>query len=199
MSNMDLTGWHSLAERPKKNIHLSIGQVFACREPAILQTLLGSCVSTCLFDPATHVCGMNHILLPGKADLNSFNDTARYGINAMEVLINELAKLGALRSRLRAKVFGGGHVLASVAADRGPGQRNVEFVLEYLRLENIRVEGKDVGGPWTRVIQFHSDTFEVFVRKVRSSPGKAVELDEERFERQVAREVSEDTNVTLFD
>ncbi|RCK79095.1 MAG: Chemotaxis protein CheD [Candidatus Ozemobacter sibiricus] len=196
---MPIIAERSLRQYPPKVVNLHIGQLFACRERAVLRTLLGSCVSACLFDPVTKVCGMNHILLPGQADLQMFNESARYGINAMEVLINEMTKLGALRSRLQAKVFGGGHVLATVSTEKSPGLRNVEFVLEYLRLEGIPIKGQDTGGSWTRVIQFHTDTFEVFVKKIRSTATTAVMADEEKLHQTAATQAAQDTDITLFD
>jgi chemotaxis protein CheD len=111
----------------KEIIHVNIGQLHACRSGPILKTLLGSCVSACLFDPAARVAGMNHILLSTKADVQSFDASARYGIHAMEILINEMLKLGAKRSRLQAKAFGGGNVLQTTNNDNSPGQKNVGF------------------------------------------------------------------------
>ena len=89
-------------------ITLGIGGLHASRSREKISTVLGSCVSVCLFDPATSAGGMNHIFLPGNADLKVFNDSARYGINAMELLINKMLSLDARRRSLRAKVFGGG-------------------------------------------------------------------------------------------
>ncbi|MGH7767165.1 MAG: chemotaxis protein CheD, partial [Candidatus Binatia bacterium] len=92
-----------------KEVSIHIGGVFASRDPTVVRTVLGSCVSACLFDPLTNVGGMNHFMLPdGEPD---GDQPTRYGINAMEVLINEIMKLGGERRRLRAKVFGAGHVL----------------------------------------------------------------------------------------
>lgn len=71
----------------------------------VISTLLGSCVACCVWDPVVRIGGMNHMLLAvsGGRDTTS----ALSGINAMEVLINDLVKLGAVRSRMQAKVFGG--------------------------------------------------------------------------------------------
>ncbi len=196
---MPIIAERGLRQHPPKVINLHIGQLFACREGAVLRTLLGSCVSACLYDPLTRVCGMNHILLPGRADFQTFNESARYGINAMEVLINEMTKLGALRTRVQAKVFGGGHVLATVSVEKNPGLKNVEFVLEYLRVEGIPITAQDTGGTWTRVLEFHTDTFEVFVKKIRSSANQALAVDEERLQQTVASQAAQDTDITLFE
>jgi len=182
----------------KKFFHVNIGQLFVCREVAVIQTLLGSCISACLYDPAAKVCGMNHILLPGKADLQKFDDTARYGINAMELLINEMSKLGALRSRLKAKVFGGGHVLTTVPIDRSPGRKNVKFVMDYLNFEKIPLICKDTGGNWTRILHFHTDTFEIFVKKLQLSAKARLFAEEEKYSRMIKKNLAKAGDVTLF-
>src|SRR5580658_1868975 len=97
------------SRRPAHTASIHIGEIFASREPAVVRTVLGSCIAVCLRDPVAGVGGMNHFLLPygGHNELAS----ARYGIHAMELLINDCMKVGADRAKLEAKVFGGGHVL----------------------------------------------------------------------------------------
>jgi len=188
----------SFRDMSKKCVHLTIGQLFSSREPAILETLLGSCVSACLYDPIKRVGGMNHILLPGNVDFKIFNDSARYGINAMEILINEMMKIGAQRSRMTAKIFGGAHVLAGIPAESGPGAKNIEFVLQYLQAEKIALVGNDTGGSKTRIIQFHTDTHEVYVKKIQQCLVRNVLLEEERYRKSISEKVVRDADITMF-
>jgi len=185
----------------KEVIHVNIGQLHACRSGPVLKTLLGSCVSACLFDPVSRVAGMNHILLSTKADIKSFDSSARYGIHAMEILINEMLKLGAKRSRLQAKAFGGGNVLVTTNNENSPGQRNVEFLLDYLRFEKIPLLAYDFGGPWTRVLQFQTDSFEVFVKKTENRLRGETINEESRLQTQISKKPEEDEGgeITLFD
>src|SRR5208337_4972741 len=127
------------ADEMKRSICIHIGGFHASREPTIIETLLGSCVAACLYDPVARVGGMNHILLPGKADLDHFDNVARYAVNAMELLINRVMNLGGERYRLVAKVFGGALVLPAVSPENGVGIRNSEFVREFLKMEAIPV------------------------------------------------------------
>ncbi|MGA2401571.1 MAG: chemotaxis protein CheD [Syntrophobacteraceae bacterium] len=95
----------------RKLIRIHIGGLHASKEPAVIDTVLGSCVAVCLHDAVERIGGMNHILLPGEAELTHFDTSARYGINAMELLINTIATLGGNRRRIAAKAFGGAHIL----------------------------------------------------------------------------------------
>ena len=124
----------------KAAIH--VGEIYVGRKPTVVQTLLGSCVSVCLIDRTARIGGMNHILLPGKPDLHSFDASARYGVNAMEMLIGGIQRAGAARRRLEAKVFGGANVLTGLDKTFNPGFRNGAFVMEFLELEKIPVIGR---------------------------------------------------------
>ena len=144
------------------------GEYYATKDPTIIVTVLGSCVSVCLRDPITKIGGMNHFLLPNDEFVTTgeMNTSARYGTYAMELLINELLKMGADRNRLEAKVFGGGNVLQGLTV-HNIGERNSEFVLDYLKLENIPVLARDLLGPYPRKVYFFPDTGEVKVRKIK--------------------------------
>jgi chemotaxis protein CheD len=118
----------------KPIVKIHIGQYFASRDPAIIYTVLGSCISVCFFDPIARIGGMNHILHTGES-LFSSDDSARFGINAMELLINEMVGLGAIRSRLVAKVFGGGNILGlSPEYQQGIKNRRVSGTMSQMDL-----------------------------------------------------------------
>ena len=161
----------------KKRISIHIGQYHASREPAVIHTVLGSCVSVCLFDAQKRVGGMNHILLPGKADLKQYDWPARYGINAMELLINRIFELGGSKLRLTAKVFGGAHVIPAISSKNGMGNKNAAFALQFLKKEGIQVLNQDIGGSDSRKIFFHTDTGDVFLKRI--SPVLQVRLARE--------------------
>jgi len=131
------------------------GEYRVSRDPSeVLSTVLGSCVAVCLWDPSAKVGGMNHFLLPaapGQGDAKML----RYGAHAMEVLINEVLKLGARRKALQAKLFGG----ANVTDVLGPiGQANATFALTYLSDEDIPCIAKSLGGTQARRIVFRPVT-----------------------------------------
>ncbi len=154
--------------------------MFASSEPTVIQTILGSCVSVCLFDPVRKVGGMNHILLPGRIGLEKFDDATRYGIHAMEMLINSIMKLGSLRKNIISKVFGGAHLMRSIDKDMSAGPKNVRFVEEFLKLENILVKSKNTGGNIGRKIYFHTNTGDVFLKKLPNPQFEAVAREERR-------------------
>lgn len=119
------------------------------RPDDVIATVLGSCVAVCLFDPERGAGGMNHILLP---DLEG-SDGRRtlFGAHAMELLINDLLKLGCRKQALRGKLFGGARMIASLGR---AGAMNGEFADRYLASEGIPVESRSLGGTLARRVEF---------------------------------------------
>ena len=134
-------------------------------EGRVLATLLGSCVSACLYDWVKGIGGMNHFMLPDDGGRDTIGTSARYGTYAMEILINHLLKMGARRNRLEAKVFGGGAVMASLSSSN-VGARNAEFVLDYLKTEKIPIVAKDLLDSYPRKIYYFPDAGRVLVKKL---------------------------------
>ncbi len=145
------------------------GEYFATDEDMIIVTVLGSCVSACIRDTELGLGGMNHFMLPDadpdKDVSGPLSKAARYGSFAMEVLINHLLKMGARRSRLEAKVFGGGNVLPGFTK-MNVGQRNADFVLQFLRSEQIRVTARDLVDTCPRKVFFFPASGKVLVKRM---------------------------------
>ena len=129
------------------------GEYFAAATPTEITTGLGSCVAACLFDPQTRIGGMNHFMLPEAKD--AFG-SARYGVHAMELLINAVMKLGGDRRRLRAKVFGGSNVLCQRHTASDVGGQNCRFIRQFLETEKIPVAAQRLGGNEPLRVVFHS-------------------------------------------
>jgi len=145
------------------------GEYYVTRNDHMIVTVLGSCVGVCLRDRKTGYGGMNHFLLPGDMTLagDVMAESARYGNYAMELLINQLIKLGATRQTLEAKIFGGANLMQGLTLNN-VGQRNAEFTLDYLATENIAIVAEDLLDIYPRKVYFFPDTGKVLVRKLKT-------------------------------
>lgn len=124
----------------------------AREEDVVLTTVLGSCIAVCLIDPARRIGGMNHFLLGEPAYAAAAQDALqRYGIHAMEVLINALMAHGAERGRLRAHLYGGANIVRGLGRI---GSANANFARSFLEMEGITVSHEDVGGSTARRVEF---------------------------------------------
>ena len=144
------------------------GEYYYTPKNMVIVTVLGSCVSACIRDRVSGIGGMNHFMLPNdNSDTHGLlSASMRYGTYAMEILINELLKAGAKRENLEAKVFGGGHVLQGFIA-MNVGERNAQFVKDYLRTENIRIVAEDLEDAFPRKVYFFPRSGKVLVKKLR--------------------------------
>jgi chemotaxis protein CheD len=190
--------WHKDIDPDLEKRTIIAGELCVSREPVIIKTLLGSCVSVCLYDPGARVGGMNHILLPGSADMDQFNTSARYGVNAMDKLITRMLANGVDRKRLVAKVFGGAHILEQVDSKFSPGAGNVEFAFKYLETESIPVAGFNVAGFNPRRIYFNTGTGKVLMERVRRAEEKTISESERKLVERAARDVDKTGVVRWF-
>ena len=133
----------------------------------MLTTVLGSCVAACLWDASAGVGGMNHFLLP-HGRVGERTDILRYGVHAMELLVNALLNAGARRSALEAKLFGGAHLTGGFSV---AGRLNAEFATDFLDREGIAYRGGSMGGYAARRVEFWAVTGRARQRLVDDTDG----------------------------
>lgn len=168
------------------------GEYFVDNEDILVMTTLGSCIAACLWDRQAQIGGMNHFMLPEGA-----GDSGRYGSFAMELLINEMMKRGASKSRMEAKIFGGGAVIAGMNTIN-VGERNTNFVLDYLKTERIPVVSKDVMDVYPRKVCFLPHSGKAMVKRLAPTNTDAL-IQQDRVAAQKAQPVvSAGGSVDLF-
>ena len=136
--------------------------LYAEAEPRMVNTVLGSCISVCLFDSTNNIGGINHYMLPlwnGKGLASP-----KYGNIAITKLLQRMLDLGSTKEGLVAKVFGGANQTNSSI---GVGERNIQVAHEMLRELGIRVVAKSVGGSVGRKLNFNTSTGEVMMKYVK--------------------------------
>lgn len=175
------------------------GEYYATVRPMLIVTVLGSCVAACIRDKVSGIGGMNHFMLPSVGDLGKPAQTtsARYGVYAMEALINQLLEMGAERKNLEAKIFGGGNLINSFTVAK-VGERNAKFVRNYLKREHIPIVAEDLLDIYPRKIYFFPDQGTVKVKKlIRLHNGTIIQREQEHDKRMVDEEIANGT-VDLF-
>jgi chemotaxis protein CheD len=170
----------------REAIKILPGEFFVTTRDMLLVTVLGSCVAACIRDPERGIGGMNHFMLP-DGGAGAMSKSARYGGYAMELLVNELIKSGARRGALEAKVFGGGRVMASLSS-ANVGERNSEFVLDYLRQEGIPVLAQDLQDKHARKIYFFPRVGRVLVKKLERVNNDTLARREREYQERLARD-----------
>lgn len=182
-----------------KKINIHIGEYYSSSEPAIITTILGPCVAVCLNDTLKKIGGMNHILLPGQNSGKSDPGDARYAINAIELLINQMMKLGADRYRLKAKIFGGAQIFPFMKMEKAIGLTNIETVINFLKIENIPILNYNFGGHDPRKIYFYTETGDVLLQRIKSSEARKEFDDLKNKTRYLENKINEKGNVFYLD
>ena len=163
----------------------------------VIATLLGSCVAACLYDTEAGIGGMNHFLLPdaGPADRAGtlLSSGARYGVFAMESLINELLSAGARREQLRVKLFGGARVLPRLS---DVGRRNIEFARNFVSVEGLTLVGEDLGGEQPRKLIMYPESGRVLVRRLPQVESRTIAATDTHYLRRMDTPVA--GSVELF-
>ncbi len=153
----------------KAEHYLYPGLIFAQQETCMVTTVLGSCISVCLWDPVAKAGVINHYMLPlwNGDGLPS----PKYGSVAIPKLIERVMANGSRKEDLKAKVFGGGAIIQTSCGLLNVGERNITLAEDMLADENIPIISKDVGGNYGRRLIFCTASGEVLMKKVRSSIG----------------------------
>jgi chemotaxis protein CheD len=152
------------------------GEYFVSSEEIVVMTVLGSCIAACLWDGRARIGGMNHFMLP---DGDTGDGSGRYGSFAMELLINEMLKLGARRETIQAKIFGGAQVMAGFTT-MNVGERNTQFVQDYLSTERIPIVSQDVLDIHPRKVCFFPVTGKALVKRLAHSHPETLAVEERK-------------------
>jgi chemotaxis protein CheD len=157
-------------------------------------TVLGPCIAVCMRDPEAGVGGMNHFLLPESKQAEG-EASNRYGLWAMETLVNSLLKSGASRERLEVKVTGGGQIglYGSMVSFN-----NIAFIDRFLALEGLIPKARDVGGPHPRKVFYHPISGRLVVHKLPPLTKRGIYLKEAALSRLISKQPLSGT-VELFD
>ena len=167
------------------------GEFFVDTEDVLIQTTLGSCIAACLWDRTANVGGLNHFMLP-----EGNGESGRYGLFAMELLINEMMKRGASKGRMEAKVFGGGAVISGMTS-MNVGERNTNFVLDFLKTERIPVVSKDVMDVYPRKVCYLPRSGKAMVKRLAAA-SEAVLAQDRGAVQKVAPVASSGGSIDLF-
>jgi chemotaxis protein CheD len=151
-----------------KKHYLYPAGLFMNKDPYHITTILGTCVSVCLWDQSLKIGGINHFMLPlwngeGLA-------SPKYGNIAIEKLLEKMEQAGSQKKNIIAKVFGGKEETNATGNNCFRiGERNVEMAVDTLAEVKIRVIASSLGGPNGRKLQFFSNTGEVFMNFLKNN------------------------------
>ncbi|MGI6783825.1 MAG: chemotaxis protein CheD [Aminivibrio sp.] len=150
--------------------HVGMAEMTVVSSPESLVTLgLGSCIGLVLYDQTAKVAGMAHIMLPDSrgAKEKALEKPGKFADTAIPLLIEQVCRRGAVRSRLKAKMAGGSQMFALPGAQTdflAVGSRNSAETTEILKKMGISLVASDTGGNKGRTVEFSTQTWMLSVR-----------------------------------
>lgn len=175
-------------------IKVQPGAFCISKEKVVLTTVLGSCISACIYDPELKIGGMNHFMLPTSNMKDDGGRSMRYGLFAMEQLINGLLRLGSRRESLQLKLTGGGDMMQGITSI---GQQNIDFIKDYVAAEQLQVLAADFGGDQARKVAYFPQEGRMLVNRMDHRDDQRL-IEEERSYRQDVDCHLDDSDVELF-
>lgn len=151
-------------------VHVGMADLISAKHPATLTTLgLGSCIGLVLYDQTAKAVSMVHIMLPDSRDTKDLQKPGKFADTAIPLMLKELEALGALRSRLKAKLAGGAQMFSLPGKENSilaVGTRNSEVTLALLKKHGIPIIASDVGGNKGRSVEFNTETWAFTVKTI---------------------------------
>lgn len=153
-------------------IKVGMADLNVCRYPDNLTTLgLGSCIGACIYDPVTRIIGMCHYMLPDSTLIRNNQNIAKFGDTGIAETIARMERMGALRSRMVAKIAGGAQMFAvssgsAASATMKVGEKNAEAAKVNLKKLGIRLIAEDTGLNYGRTIEFYSEDGTLLIKAV---------------------------------
>ncbi|MCL2019868.1 MAG: chemotaxis protein CheD [Oscillospiraceae bacterium] len=135
-------------------------------EGNIVTYALGSCVGICLYDSASKIGGLSHIMLPDSKSViaGAATNRMKFADTAIPDMLTAMLKMGAVKTRIIAKIAGGSQMFATSSEKFNIGDRNVAAVKVALQSLGIRIAAQDTGSNYGRTVFFDTDTGAVKVK-----------------------------------
>ncbi|NMB02623.1 MAG: chemotaxis protein CheD [Firmicutes bacterium] len=153
-------------------VFVNMGQIQSAKSQGILTTVgLGSCIGVTVYDAQAQVGVMGHIFLPKSRPNDQDAPAGKYADTGIPAMIEEAVRLGAQKSRLKAKLAGGANLFPNLSVNSTSiGQQNIEAVTAHLKQEGIPIVGQDVAGSHGRKMRFFVENGLVTVTAIGKDP-----------------------------
>ena len=167
------------------------GEYYVTKNNETIATVLGSCVSVCIRDTRNGIGGMNHFMLPEKKgggasiSIRGNDNAARYGVYAMEHMMNDIIKYGGKKNNFEIKLCGGGRIIKSMT---DVGQQNIEFIKNFLDAEGYDVVKEDLGDIYPRKVRYNPITGRLLIKKLEDMHNNTIVERETQFKSKMARQ-----------
>ncbi|MBU0987036.1 MAG: chemotaxis protein CheD [Proteobacteria bacterium] len=155
-------------------VYLKAAELFVGQEPAVVSTVLGSCVAVTMFHRHLVVAAICHALLPTYSEKTAHNfngaERFRYVNRVIPEMVKQLQSYGAKPKEIEVKLFGGAEMFGRRDGERNThsvGAQNITAAVKGIESEGLQLKIADIGGLFGRKILFHTHTGEVLLKYLK--------------------------------
>jgi len=163
-------------EKPELSvITLKPAEMYVGTTPAVVSTILGSCVAVTMFNRRLGVAAICHALLPHPGDNEpcgaNYVESRKYVTCVIPEMAEKMRQYGIHPREIEVNLFGGTDTFSQrtgPASGHPVGRLNVKTALKVLEAEQLRLKTSHVGGVRGRKILFHTHTGEVLLKRLKN-------------------------------
>ena len=148
-----------------KEIYLEIGAFFWGGPNYRITTVLGSCVSICIWHPQKKIGGICHYAMPGYREKRRAKLNSRYGDDVIWMMLDKIKMSNTIPKEYVTKIFGGANVIINDNNILNIGQKNVIKAFERTKKAGFLINTQDVGGTKSRKLRFDLWSGDVWMKK----------------------------------
>ena len=154
------------------SLNLNPGEIYLGKGPAVITTILGSCVSVTMHHAKSGISAISHGQLPrcsmeGPCK-DSCPDRHKFVECSIETILNKFDTLGLNRLGIEVKIFGGSDMFGfqSSSISKSVGRENIEVAQKTIEDKGLKIAAGDIGGYQGRKIVFFAHTGDVFLKRI---------------------------------
>jgi chemotaxis protein CheD len=148
--------------QPGADVNLLAGQLCFGPGPRRIHTLLGSCVALALWNPRHRIGGMCHFMLPSRIHQPGQPLDARFGEEAVHLLVEAIRATGTKPADYETHLYGGADTLPGTHGVKfNIGERNIEMGWTLIEHHGFPLVNVDVGDHMPRKVALDLHTGDV--------------------------------------
>lgn len=165
-----------------RTLYLKPGEMHLTREPSLITTVLGSCISVTMHHKPTGFSAMCHAVMPSQAESRKKREgdyeVFQFVDSSLAWMIEQCEKNGIRPAAVEVKMFGGAAMFSELSqgqGDTGVGKRNIETAMEMLKKNRMKLAAWNVGGNQGRKLIFNTLTGEVLARFINKTDPSSID------------------------
>lgn len=167
-------------------VYLHPGEFYLSERPAVVTTVLGSCISVIMYDAQSRTSAITHSQMPVCTKNNSScimcSEAYKFTDCSIKNILKLLESRNIILENITVKLFGGADVLSanSERSTETIGRQNIAVAIDTINKAGLKITANDTGGQQGRKIFLYTESGEIWMTRLRKQYGKEVKDEESK-------------------